>query len=136
MIGKAILLLIENDQSVREALIRALATEEFVVLPACSGREALFHYTKSPINIVFLDLNLGQEDGWAVFDSLKDLQPDLPIVVTSAQVERLAHPSAVRAAGALEKPYDISALVTLLNRASLVRKSADFKPVSSRAAAA
>src|SRR6185295_5689679 len=112
------LLLIENDLAVRDALTHVLSTENYNVLRAGSSEEALMSYQHNSIDMVLLDLNLGLEDGWDVFHTLRQLRSDLPIIVTSAQPERLVHSSAIDADGVLEKPFDIGALVTLLKDAT------------------
>lgn len=123
MIKRSSLLLVENDYEVREALSRALVSENFTVLSASCSREAILAYARNEIDIVLLDLNLGQEDGWNVFKILKDLRSDLPIVVTSAEPRQLEHNSAIRASGTLEKPFEISTLVALLKQAFIAQKT-------------
>jgi DNA-binding response OmpR family regulator len=116
MIKRSSLLLVEEDVEVREALSRALTTENFNVLSASSCREAILAYARNDVDVVLLDLNLGKEDGWNVFQMLKQLRSDLPIVVTSAEREQLENSKAGGASGMLEKPFDIAALVVLLRQ--------------------
>ena len=112
------LLLIENDMAVRDALTHVLSTENYNVLRAASSEEALLSYRHNPVDMVLLDLNLGLENGWDVFHTLRQLRSDLPIIVTSGQSELLGHSSAIDADGVLEKPFDIGALVSLLKEAT------------------
>jgi len=126
------LLLVENDIAVREALARVLVTENYRVLTAGTCDDASLAYTQNDIDIVLLDLNLGTEDGWNVFHMLKGLRPELPIIVISAQPERFVHASANEAHGALEKPFDMPALVCFLKQAAEAKNRCAF---SSRNAA-
>src|SRR5262249_21234674 len=70
--------------------------------------------SESKIDIVLLDLNLGEEDGWEAFQALKASRPELPIIVASGQADRLRHASASLASAALEKPFDLGTLLRLL----------------------
>src|SRR5215467_11366121 len=110
------LLLIEDDLSVRDALTRLLETEGFEVITAASSAEAVLACTQQAISMVLLDLNLGDEDGWKVFGLLKELREELPIIVTSAHACRLVHSSSNRASGVLEKPFEVVALLDLLQQ--------------------
>src|SRR5882724_1873292 len=111
------LLLVEDDLAVREALVKLLSGENYNVFTAATFEEAVVEQRGSRIEIVILDLQLGNEDGWSVFHALKELDPSLPIIVASAQSNRLQHDSASRASGLLEKPFDVSFLLSLLVRA-------------------
>ncbi len=110
------LLLIEDDPSVREALMRLLQSEGFEVVTAACSSEAVLACTEQKISVVVLDLNLGEEDGWEVFSLLKDLREDLPIIVISAHASRLANSNSNRASGVLEKPFEVMALLALLQQ--------------------
>jgi DNA-binding response OmpR family regulator len=114
MVKRNNLLLVENDRSIREALAKLLSAENYEVFSATSCREAILLGSQSKIDVVLLDLNMGDEDGWDAFQALKVMRPELPIVVASTQPDRLVHPSAADASGALEKPFDVSVLLSLL----------------------
>ncbi len=118
MANQITLLLVEDNLAVREALTKVLISENYAVRSASSGAQAVLTHKEQPIHLVLLDLNLGDEDGWKVFQALKEIRSDLPIIVTSAQPDRLAHPSATRADGALEKPFDIPVLLGLITKAT------------------
>ena len=111
---KSNLLLVEEDLAVREAITRVLETEDYQVSSATSSEEAMLRFTDSQIDLVLLDLSLGNEEGWGVFHALRKIRPHLPIIVTSARVDALAHSSASKANAVLEKPFDVGMLLTLL----------------------
>src|SRR6266702_2495322 len=107
------LLVVEDDHAVREAVTRVLQSEDYLVSSAASSRDAMLRFSESRIDIVVLDISLGAEDGWQVFHALREQRPELPIIVTSARADELAHSSATRANAVLEKPFDISILLGL-----------------------
>src|SRR5258708_5903555 len=117
MLRQTHVLLVENDPQVREALVSVLSSENYQVASAASCDEAVLQYQDNPADVVLLDLSLQAEDGWDVFQALKQLDPNLPIIVISARADCLADVSAAGASGALEKPFDITALLSLLNQA-------------------
>ena len=114
MIERNNVLLVEDDLSVREALTKVLNAENYEVFSATCCREAIVLGSQSKIDVVLLDLNLGDEDGWDAFEALKASRPELPIIVASAQSDRLSHSSAAHACGVLEKPFDLGVLLGLL----------------------
>jgi DNA-binding response OmpR family regulator len=78
----------------------------------------MLRFNEGQIDIVVLDISLGAEDGWQVFHALREQRPELPIIVTSARADELAHSSAKRASAVLEKPFDITILLGLLKQYS------------------
>src|SRR5260370_42316351 len=89
MVRQSSVLVIEDDSSIRESLTKVLVGEGFQVFGAASLEEALFQCRESEIDAVLLDLNLGSADGWETFQALKEQEPNLPIIVTSARADRL-----------------------------------------------
>src|SRR5438105_796023 len=116
------LLLVEDDLAVREAVTRVLQAEDYQVSSAASCAEAIHRFHETTVDVVLLDLTLGTEDGWQVFDVLNKLRPAVPIIVASAQPNRLAHPSTTRAHGVLAKPFEIAALLQALRAAPQAEK--------------
>src|SRR5260370_1463232 len=97
MVRQSSVLVIEDDPSIRESLTKVLVGEGFQVFGAASLEEALFRCRESEIDSVLLDLNLGYKDGWDTFHALTELDPDLTIIITSAQWARFADSSVPRA---------------------------------------
>ena len=112
------LLFIEDDLAVRESITRVLEAEGYQVSSAASCPDAIHELDRRPVDMVLLDLNLGKEEGWRAFHALKERRPSLPIIVTSGRADELRHSSVKRASGALEKPFDMPVLLTILKQAS------------------
>jgi|KBSSwiStaDraftv2_1062776.scaffolds.fasta_scaffold995529_2 CheY-like chemotaxis protein len=113
---KGNLLLVEDDLATCEAMTHVLQTENYHVSSAKSPREAIARFKENQIDVVLLDLSLEDEGGWPVFLKLKELRPDLPIIVTSGRTDELANAFSSQASGVLEKPYDVMVLLELLDR--------------------
>ncbi len=108
-------LLVDDDSNVRQALHQALVLEDFAVMPAQDGAEALQVFSENAIDVVLLDLDLGPEDGWRTYERLKRLRPHLPVVLMTASPERHAAQAESAFAKVLEKPLDVPLLVRTLN---------------------
>ena len=116
MARKANVLLVEDDSGVRTALGNALVAENYGVVAASSAKEALKQFQDNPVDVALLDLSLGQENGWYIFQQLRDLQPRLSIIVMSGWSQLFGHARAHTAAAILEKPLDLPALFQTLDR--------------------
>jgi len=126
MSRKSNLLLVEEDLAVREAITKVLESEDYQVSSATSSEEAMLRFAENQIDLVLLDLSLGNEEGWSVFHALRKIRPHLPIIVTSARVDALAHSSASKANAILEKPFDVGMLLSLL------RETGNFKALKQK----
>lgn len=112
MVGKNILI-VEDDDSIREILKLALQLEGYDVHIAANGREGLEELSKMPKPcVILLDLMMPVMDGWAFSDALSQ-NPDwtkIPIVVVTAFSEKAATLS--RVAKIIKKPVDLEFLLT------------------------
>jgi CheY-like chemotaxis protein len=117
MTRRRTVLVVENDQSVREAVAMALSYVGYEVVLAESGRgeEALVLMSEADsLDGLFTDIELdGTVSGWHVGEVFRLLWPLKPIVYASAgrAVPRnlLGHETFLR------KPFDLTVLRTALN---------------------
>ena len=109
------ILLVDDDIAVREALGNALETENFHVVRASNGEEAMRKFLNNDIDIALLDLNLGDECGWDVVRQLKEIRPLLSTIVISAEPGRLSNQSAPQVDALMEKPLNLPVLFNTLN---------------------
>lgn len=84
------ILLVEDEDLLRNALVELLEAEGYRVLPARDGIEAVeFHAAhKQEIGAVILDLGLPRLGGWEAFLQMKDADPGLKGIVVSGNLER------------------------------------------------
>jgi CheY-like chemotaxis protein len=82
---KTILCVDDNEQtlSVRKFL---LETRGYRVLTATSGHEAISQFSSTQIDLVLTDLGLPQMDGNALIGHLKEISPEVPMILTSDTV--------------------------------------------------
>lgn len=105
------ILLVDDDSSVRESVARVLHSEGFNVVAACDGLEALEFIERQPIDIVLLDLNMPQQNGWETLQGLSTKVPSVPIIIITARSNQLFQALAAGAAALMEKPLDFPKLL-------------------------
>ncbi len=121
--GSGTVLIAEDEDSIRHMARNFLEMFGFTVLEASNGKEALEIYQKNAaeITLVLTDMGMPVMDGYELFHKLKNLDPELPIIVSSgygdAEVsERIGSDNI---AGIISKPYNPGQLREVLK--SLVR---------------
>ena len=118
--GSGTVLLVEDEAMMRASGMRMLETLGYQVLVAEHGQVAveLFRSHHKDIDIVILDLIMPTMDGPETFHRLKQLDPQVRILLTSgyARAGQL-DPLILGAAGFLQKPYDIDQLADKLTEA-------------------
>ena len=77
------LLLVEDDELVRDAMTRLFVREGYLVLTAATGHDAigLLRTPSSPIDVVLLDVGLPDVSGADLCARLRQFFPHLPVVV-------------------------------------------------------
>jgi CheY-like chemotaxis protein len=82
------ILVVDDDECIRQELVEALRDEGFEMLAACDGAEALAQMSARHPDLVLLDLMMPRVNGWQVLDQVqreRRLQ-DIPVfVLTAAQ---------------------------------------------------
>ena len=115
------ILLVDDDETIRESLAWRLENLGYRVLAAALGREALRVAREEPPDAVILDICLPDVDGLRVCRALME-DPrtcDVPVIILSAVDDRDIV-RRCRAAGGqffLAKPFDLNVLVTVLEQA-------------------
>jgi two-component system response regulator MprA len=108
------ILLVDDDRAVRESVSRVLEMENYEVLPAPDGLEALKIVASTPVDLVLLDLNMPQKSGWDTFEQITCDNPLLPVIIITARTGQLFTSLGAGAAALLEKPLDLSALLVAM----------------------
>jgi CheY-like chemotaxis protein len=117
MAAPCAVLLVEDDDPIREVFAEMLSLEGFAVRTAANGREALAVLHQWRPDVILLDLDMPEMDGRA-FRAEQRRLPQLaaiPVVVLSA-VTHAASVAELQVAEVLRKPCNIEALVTAIRR--------------------
>ncbi|HXJ60102.1 MAG TPA: response regulator [Verrucomicrobiae bacterium] len=109
--GPKRILLVDDDAGVRGSLSDVLVSEEYVVIPANDGQQAIELAGTVPFDLVILDLNMPRKNGWDTFEELTRRHPLLPVVIVTARPNQLFTAVGAGAGALLEKPLDIPTLL-------------------------
>jgi CheY-like chemotaxis protein len=114
-------LVVEDDDALRDLIVSALEDEGFHVVTATRGDlaiEALEEHQPPPdaLCLVLLDMMLPGADGHAVLRALAGWGNYVPVVAMSADYQQLARARDVGVNATLPKPFDLDRLVAVVER--------------------
>ena len=118
MTGPHGVLIVEDDQDVREAIATFLAAEGYTVVEAEHGAAALQRLAVGHFCLILLDLFMPTMDGWT-FRSAQLRDPTLaaiPVVVISADPDVVPTAVALGAVASMRKPLDLGVLLETVAR--------------------
>ena len=78
-------LVIDDDKTFRDATCLLIDSEGHYAQGAYSGELGLAELKEGKFDSVLLDLNLGPEKGLDVLEQIRKVQPNLPVVIFTAQ---------------------------------------------------
>jgi DNA-binding NtrC family response regulator len=110
------ILLVEDDQAVRESLGCVLAREGWQVVSAATGEAALESLAEEQPDLLITDLCLADVSGWDLLFHESIQRPFLPIFVITGLPRRDTGGADRFAAMFFPKPVDLDALVTAIRR--------------------
>jgi DNA-binding response OmpR family regulator len=77
------ILIIEDDNDLREMLKISLQRRKYNVFEAQNGKEAITHFKPAVTDLVITDLIMPEEDGLKVIMKLREIKPSLKIIAIS-----------------------------------------------------
>ena len=111
-------LVVEDDNDIREALVEILRAEGYRVCGAADGREGLERLRSERPMLVLLDLMMPVMNGWQ-FRREQQLDPDvadIPVVVISADVAAPLEGMRLGARAVMQKPIELRELLFIISR--------------------
>ena len=124
-VAKKKILLVDDDPAIRQILMRLLMDEEYYVLTAANGVEALVLAESINFDLVVLDLNMPVKDGWETFEQLSTKDPLLPFILITARPNQFFPAMASGVGALLEKPLDFVKLFDTIR--NLLEESAEVR---------
>ncbi len=107
--GAETILLVEDEDSLRELVASLLREQGYSVLQAADGEEAVQVYAEHAdhIALVFTDLGLPKLSGWQAFRKMRGIRPSVKAIVATGYLEPMLK-SEIAESGVMEflqKPY-------------------------------
>jgi DNA-binding NtrC family response regulator len=113
-------LVVEDDDSLRDLLKTMLEAHDFKVLTATDGLDAVevFAKNKESIGVVLSDLGLPYLGGWDAFLSMKKINPELKGILASGYFHPGVKEEIIKsgAENFIQKPYNTPEIVAMLHR--------------------
>ena len=124
-----LVLIVDDEESVCRALAQTLEIEDFEVLTATNGRDALRHIEYSWPGIVITDINMPVMDGMELLREIHTIDQDLPVTMLTGHGDISVAVDAMRAGAYdfLEKPFPTDQLLEVVPmdpRVSLMMRAA------------
>jgi DNA-binding response OmpR family regulator len=128
------ILVVDDEDTIREVVGRYLEYEGFKVCEAADGEAALAAYEKQPPDLIILDLMLPGVDGLTVLRRLRRDRPHVPVIMLTARGETNDRILGLDlgADDYVAKPFSPQELVSRVR--AVLRRVADDDPVAQRGA--
>jgi two-component system chemotaxis response regulator CheY len=115
------ILVVEDDDAIRELVSDVLRDDGYEVREATNGAEALGRIQDERPDLIVLDLMMPVMDGWTFVEKChrQAFCNDVPIIVTSASHDLPRTAERLRSFGVrtcLAKPFDVDGLLALVER--------------------
>ena len=117
------ILIVEDDPTLRMALLDTLETAGFQVFEACNGKEALLQLMHQDVEVIVSDVQMDVMDGNELLKATRKKYPSIPFVMMTAHasVERAVAAMRDGATDYLQKPFEARSLVATVER--MVKRS-------------
>lgn len=116
--NRATVLVVEDDNSLNEALSDTLDSAGYCVESVTDGREALQFLDKEDVDLVISDIHMPNMEGTTLLTKIKQGKPDIPIMLMTAYgtIEQAVDTIRNGAVDYLVKPFEAEVLVNMVER--------------------
>lgn len=118
------ILIVDDEDALREIIAQRLKRKGYEILEAGTAKQALSHIQDHLFDAVLLDIKLPDGDGLILLPKIKQLQPDLQVVMLTGNgtIESAIEAMKQGAFDYLTKPCNLTELEITLQKASEQRK--------------
>ena len=113
--GRETILVIEDEEMLRNSLITLLETKGYRVLTATDGDAAIlqFRQFKDEIALVLSDVGLPKRNGWRVLQKIREINPQVKAIIASGYIDPVLKFEMIKAGarGLVQKPFVPSELL-------------------------
>lgn len=116
----ASVLVIDDERSIRNTLKDILEFEKHEIQTAETGLEGLSLIKSNNFDVVFCDIKMPQMDGIEVLDKIKNIKPDLPVIMISGHgsIDTAVETIKKGAFDFIEKPLDLNRILITIKNAT------------------
>lgn len=116
------ILVVDNELAQREVIGLALK-DKYSVATASGAEEAFKYMADNSVDLVLLDIEMPGINGITALEEIKKRHPDTEVVMVTAcaTVENVRRAIRLGAFGFLAKPFDITELIEIVDKALNVR---------------
>lgn len=116
---KSTILIVEDDSLMSDSLKKTLLLEGYEVFAAATGNDAKRNVENTAIDLILLDIKLPDIDGLELLSSIREIEPDIPILMMTAYSDVSVAVSAMKAGANdyLQKPFELDELKLLISKA-------------------
>jgi len=129
---KKLILIVDDDRMFCFMLARRLSFEGYTCLTANTGREALRFVEETDLSLIISDIRMPEMSGLELFREIRQLRPNLPVIVITGNTEMDIAAEAMRL-GTYEviiKPFEMDQVLLTVKRS--LEKSTLEEEISSR----
>ncbi len=117
--AKAQVMIVDDEEGIRESLSRIIEDEGYETVTASSGEEAVRAAQEALPDLILLDIWMSGIDGIQTLQEIKASYPDLPVIMISghANIESAIKATKMGAYDLLEKPLSLDKVLLSVQRA-------------------
>ena len=108
-VGRARILVVDDEETVRELLSKTLALAEYEIDVAPDGRSAIDRMRMIPYDLLITDLRMPGVDGLTVIREARRLKADIPVIIVTGYSTEASAIEAINLGvqGYLTKPFKV-----------------------------
>jgi len=113
------ILIVDDDDSIRFVLTKALQKEGYHILTVRNGKEAIEALQKEPVDVILLDIFMPDANGLELIETFQEINQTAPVIIITAHgnTQTAIEAAKRRAYDYVTKPFDIKEVRTLVSRA-------------------
>lgn len=117
--GDSTILVVDDEENIRDALVKILHKEGYNTLAAAEGKEALGILREKDVNLVLTDLKMPVMDGLELLTACKMIKPTVEVILITAYgtIEKAVTAIKDGAYDFIVKPFKRRAIIEVIDRA-------------------
>ncbi|MCB9060947.1 MAG: response regulator [Halobacteriovoraceae bacterium] len=116
------ILVVDDEEQLKETVIMHLELEGFNVLSACNGKEALEVLENNHVDFVLSDIKMPELDGMELTVEIRKKYKEVPVVLLVTGFSKYSEKQALEngALGLVEKPFDMDKIIEMIKQSQKI----------------